>query len=178
MITTEKKAKAIAKMRTAQLRPIGRPRRSPNSAIHVSSKTLLLPACRHPENCFEDPNHLASHRFQSPVNPSHSLHQCRVPSTQTGRLCLSSRLRSMWEGHPRGSREHHDVDMVLFLRTSENRWQEHSLCSTSYLLPSACSPSSRGCTVRISLHSQTSSIRFGPIRMSKAGENFISSDLH
>lgn len=42
--TTEKKAKAIAKMRTAQLRPTDSPRRSPNSAIHVSSKMLSLPA--------------------------------------------------------------------------------------------------------------------------------------
>ena len=47
MTTTEKKAKAIAKMRVAQLRPMARPRLSPNSAIHVSSRTLSLPAYKH-----------------------------------------------------------------------------------------------------------------------------------
>lgn len=36
-------------------------------------------------------------------------------------------------------------------------WQDDSLRSTSYFLPSACSPSSRGCTVWISLHSHNQS---------------------
>ena len=47
MTMTEKKAKAIAKMRVDQLRPIDSPRRSPNMAIHVSSNTLSLPAPMH-----------------------------------------------------------------------------------------------------------------------------------
>ena len=44
MTTTEKKAKAMANMRVAQLRPMASPRRSPNMAIQVSSSTLSLPA--------------------------------------------------------------------------------------------------------------------------------------
>lgn len=45
MVTTEKKANAMAKMRVAQLRPTVRPLLSPNSAIQVSSKMLSLSAC-------------------------------------------------------------------------------------------------------------------------------------
>ena len=51
MMMTEKKANAIAKMRVAQLRPMARPRRSPNMAIHVSSNTLSLPAKRGSRKC-------------------------------------------------------------------------------------------------------------------------------
>ena len=47
MMMTEKKANAMAKIRVAQLRPIARPRRSPNMAIHVSSRMLSLPAPAH-----------------------------------------------------------------------------------------------------------------------------------
>lgn len=40
MMTTEKKAKAMAKMRVAQLRPTIMPRRSPNSDSQVSIRML------------------------------------------------------------------------------------------------------------------------------------------
>ena len=46
MTMTEKNAKAMAKIRVAQLRPMAKPRRSPNMAIHVSSRMLSLPAQR------------------------------------------------------------------------------------------------------------------------------------